>query len=286
MHPIGGGLCDNILRHPGLSQRIDETLFFFCFPFLDSFSAEVLANDIFVVLVHHGHDVFFQFVSRQLPGLCEVEHIVKARWIVHRCRLKNVVGACAAFLHSVRSGGTSSRHGIEPAPSISIRDFPDATVTLPTGSDKNSLCYQMYYGCDGLVRLEGKKLFSSSTSMTAFCFQDMFSTCKNLSYVPSDFLPATTLAESCYRGMFQSTAIETAPELLATTLAPNCYRWMFTSCSKLNLVICYGSPGTGDTYTNNWLSGVAATGTFKTPAESTWGTGIHGIPSDWTRTTP
>lgn len=168
-----------------------------------------------------------------------------------------------------------------------IPDFPDATVTLPTGSDKNSLCYQMFYGCDGLITIEdGKKLFNSSTTMTAFCFQDMFSTCKNLSYVPSDFLPATTLAESCYRGMFQSTAIETAPELLATTLAPNCYRWMFTSCSQLNLVICYGSPGTGDTYTNNWMSGVAATGTFKTPAESTWGTGINGIPSGWTRTTP
>jgi hypothetical protein len=145
----------------------------------------------------------------------------------------------------------------------------------------------MFFRCNSLTTLNDKKLFNSKSALGKSCFQDMFSTCSKLETVPDDFLPATTLAESCYRGMFQSTAIIEAPVLPATTLVKDCYRWMFTSCSKLNLVICYGSPGTGDTYTNNWLSGVAATGTFKTPAGSTWRTdSVNGIPSDWTRTTP
>lgn len=177
----------------------------------------------------------------------------------------------------------------------SIPDFPhdpDATYVLGngTGDPKNNpdgICYQMFFRCNKLTTLNDKKLFNSKSALGKSCFQDMFSTCSLLETVPDDFLPATTLAESCYRGMFQSTAIIEAPVLPATTLVKDCYRWMFTSCSKLNLVICYGSPGTGDTYTNNWMSGVAATGTFKTPAGSTWKEdSINGIPSGWTRTTP
>ena len=51
---------------------------------------------------------------------------------------------------------------------------------------------------------------------------------KNLS------LPATTLANSCYRYMFFGCSnLTTAPELLATTLANYCYSGMFYGCTSL-----------------------------------------------------
>ena len=173
-----------------------------------------------------------------------------------------------------------------------IPDFPhesDETYVLGdgTGNPKTSpdgICYQMFFECNSLTTLAGKKLFNSTSALGRLCFQDMFSTCTNLATVPDDFLPATTLSESCYRGMFQYTAITTAPDLPATTLVKDCYRWMFYSCSRLNSVTCLGNPGNNDTYTNSWMNGVAATGNFYTPAGSTWSTNsIHGIPSGWTR---
>ncbi len=47
-------------------------------------------------------------------------------------------------------------------------------------------------------------------------------------------LPATTLAEFCYCGMFQSVPeLTSTPELPATTLALGCYTWMFSGCTGL-----------------------------------------------------
>ena len=113
----------------------------------------------------------------------------------------------------------------------------------------------------------------------------MFSECKNLETVPEDFLPATTLAESCYRGMFQQTAITKAPLLLVETLSWNdCYRYMFYGCKKLAYIKCLAkNPDT--TYTQNFTGGgVASSGTFVKNAAmtTTWPTGANGIPSGWT----
>lgn len=170
----------------------------------------------------------------------------------------------------------------------SIPDFPcdpNVTYTLSAGADKNSVCYQMFFRCDSLTTLEGKKLFNSNTSLEAFCFQDMFSECKNLETVPEDFLPATTLAESCYRGMFQQTAITKAPLLLVETLSWNdCYRYMFYGCKKLAYIKCLAK-NPGPTYTLNFTGGgVASSGTFVKNAAmtTTWPTGANGIPSGWT----
>ena len=52
--------------------------------------------------------------------------------------------------------------------------------------------------------------------------------------VSPNFLPATTLANSCYSHMFDGcTSLITAPELPATTLASYCYTSMFRNCISL-----------------------------------------------------
>lgn len=46
-------------------------------------------------------------------------------------------------------------------------------------------------------------------------------------------LPAKTLTEECYFGMFEYTDLTIAPKLPATTMVKDCYRQMFLGCSSL-----------------------------------------------------
>ena len=63
----------------------------------------------------------------------------------------------------------------------------------------------------------------------------MFERCTSLQTAPD--LPATTLAEWCYCGMFAGcTSLQTAPDLPATTLANYCYSYMFDGCTKFDSV--------------------------------------------------
>lgn len=70
-------------------------------------------------------------------------------------------------------------------------------------------------------------------AMATGCFRIFFKGCPIVT--PPD-LPATTLSESCYAGMFQQcTQLVVAPELPATILPKTCYRGMFNRCSSLIL---------------------------------------------------
>jgi hypothetical protein len=110
----------------------------------------------------------------------------------------------------------------------------------------------------------------------------MFYGCTSLTAAPA--LPATTLSMSCYAAMFERcTSLTTAPALPAKTLANYCYQEMFLGCTKLNAVTCLAYDIRATDCTTNWLYGVAASGTFTTPAPSGWTDGISGIPEGWTR---
>ena len=84
--------------------------------------------------------------------------------------------------------------------------------------------------------------------------------------------------------MFDScTSLTTAPELPAITLASNCYRYMFTSCSNLNYIKAMFTSYPSASYTNSWVSGVAASGTFVKNSAAQWNvSGVNGIPNGWT----
>lgn len=58
---------------------------------------------------------------------------------------------------------------------------------------------------------------------------------------------------------------------------------MFTYCSKLNYVKAAFTTTPGNSYTRNWLNGVASTGTFVKNPAATWDvTGANGVPNGWT----
>ena len=89
--------------------------------------------------------------------------------------------------------------------------------------------------CTGDIRtlLDWEKYKTVDTKNAKFCY--LFDGCSVLTSAPE--LPAITLAENCYQGMFWNcTNLESAPELPATTLMKNCYNLMFGYCEKLSTV--------------------------------------------------
>ena len=129
--------------------------------------------------------------------------------------------------------------------------------------------------------------FLPATTLKTSCYRDLFSGCQNLTQAPD--LPATTLEDGCYNGMFYNCAsLTNAPELPAKVLLEGCYGYMFTYCNLLNYVKCLATEGTinGDgtvpSALDNWLQGVASTGTFeKLSGVSYEAGGHHGIPEGW-----
>ena len=143
--------------------------------------------------------------------------------------------------------------------------------------------YRLFQGCTSLT----KAPVLPATTLAQSCYYDMFGGCSSLTKAPA--LPATTLAVSCYNGIFYNcSSLTKAPALPATTLADDCYGYMFYSCYSLNEVHCqmpssYSSSQISSVYAENWLEGVAQTGTFYTNADANWPSGASGIPQTWTR---
>ena len=122
-----------------------------------------------------------------------------------------------------------------------------------------------------------------ATTLAPTCYRNMFQNCSSLTTAPA--LPATTLKTGCYYQMFRGcTSLTTAPELPATSLAPDCYNVMFTDCSSLNYIKCLATNISARNCTYYWVNGVASSGTFvKNPNMGNWTTGINGIPPyGWT----
>ena len=109
---------------------------------------------------------------------------------------------------------------------------------------------RLFDGNDHLYSHDTKELLLPATTLTQNCYNGIFRDCTGLTAAPA--LPATTLAESCYFSMFQGcTDLTAAPALPATTLAQSCYNSMFKGCTGLTAApalpattlvkSCYGS---------------------------------------------
>ena len=158
-------------------------------------------------------------------------------------------------------------------------DFEDKTE-FPEDSSNNfkglfcpPINKSMYPTFDGFIL--------PATTLTYGCYSQLFERNKGIITTPE--LPATTLATYCYAMMFVGcTSLTTAPELPATTLKIMCYTYMFKDCTSLNYVKALCTTGLGDTYSSNWLTNVAAEGTFVKAAGVNHPTAVNGIPEGWT----
>lgn len=181
----------------------------------------------------------------------------------------------------------------------SLTNYPQQPVQTMASNCMRS----MYRGCSSLVNPPSlpstelyphcyNKLFMGCTSLTsapvlpattmkASCYRQMFSGCTALTTAPE--LPATSLSDSCYRQMFENTGLTTSPKLPAKTISQNAYYQMFQGCSNLNKVYVYADDNSATDCTYNWLSSVAATGTFVNYGTATYTlNSVSGIPTGWT----
>jgi len=96
----------------------------------------------------------------------------------------------------------------------------------------NSACFYRLFADDSYL-LNASNLILPATTLTDYCYQDMFCNCTKLITTPQ--LPATTLAKSCYVNMFRRcTSLTEATQLLpATELVDYCYSNMFCNCTSL-----------------------------------------------------
>ena len=160
--------------------------------------------------------------------------------------------------------------------------FEDCTnlTTAPSlpATTMKPACYSgMFSNCQSLTKAPDLP----ATVLAKFCYESMFAACISLTSAPS--LPATTLEKGCYNNMFFACqSLTSIPSLPATTLAEGCYGSMFKRCRSLNSVTCLATDISATGCTEDWLSGVAANGTFTKAAGITWPEGSSGIPSGWT----
>lgn len=132
--------------------------------------------------------------------------------------------------------------------------------------------------------ISGDSFANADTLTEDYALYALFNNCSTITSAENLVLPATTLTNNCYRGMFDGcTSLTTAPDLPATTLASSCYQFMFQGCTSLNYIKCLATNISASRCTNSWVSGVSSTGTFVKNASMTrWTTGFNGIPSGWT----
>lgn len=129
--------------------------------------------------------------------------------------------------------------------------------------------------------IDASNLVLPATTLIQGCYNGMFNYCTALTTPPA--LPATTLADYCYGGMFRNcTSLATAPVLPATTLAEHCYGNMFSGCTSLNKVTTYAQDISANSCLNAWLYNVSQTGDFYNLGGATYPSGDSGIPTGWT----
>lgn len=149
-----------------------------------------------------------------------------------------------------------------------------------------SYCYDLYpmcgmfYGCKKLVVAPELNF----TRISRSCCEEMFRGCTELTTPPPE-LNATTVDSfrQFYRMFYGCTKLTSAPIIRLLTLPTySCYQ-MFYNCKALSYIKLMATNISAGSCLENWVYGVAATGTFVKNSAATWDvTGASGVPSGWT----
>ena len=121
---------------------------------------------------------------------------------------------------------------------VNKSDFATATA-LPSGSCTFS---GLFYENTNILNHPEKSIMMPATTLRDRCYFGMFQGCTGLTRVPK--LPATDLtgADRCYKDMFYAcTGIIKGAQLPATTLSEGCYWSMFQGCTSLDYAAGLGA---------------------------------------------
>lgn len=176
-----------------------------------------------------------------------------------------------------------------------------------------SAASNMYKDCTSLDVIENFMIYGMlpAQTLSGNCYEGMFMGCTSLTRMP--YLPATTVPGYAYAWMFEGcsslndiyygmevttfegnmscarmfkdcTSLTYGPTIDATTLGYKTYSSMFNGCSSLNnITVKFTDWNEAEQSTENWLSGVASTGTFRCPSnlDTTTRDASH-VPDGWT----
>ena len=109
-----------------------------------------------------------------------------------------------------------------------------ALLNGATSITQNYSFVNLFDGQSALTDISGLEL--PATTLADGCYKYMFYGCTGLTSLPSNLLPATTLVYECYHGMFYNcSGITSIPSgfLSATSLAEYCCIYMFRGCTSL-----------------------------------------------------
>lgn len=140
--------------------------------------------------------------------------------------------------------------------------------------DNSYLFYKLFSGCSALTKAPELP----ESTMDEACYAYMF---QGTSIEDMPKMPVATLDVDCYKGMFQDNTALTTAKLEDTTMANGCYDAMFKGCSSLAEITTTYLGNFSTTYFNDWVDGVAESGTFYYNGSDTT-TGSSAIPSGWT----
>ena len=105
-------------------------------------------------------------------------------------------------------------------------DFKDKTNL----SGKDYVFDGLFSGCTRLTSAEN--LVLPAMTLANYCYRSMFQSCTSLKKAPK--LPAKTMSDWCYGLMFEGcTSLTIAPSLPANKLGESCYSFMFNGCTSL-----------------------------------------------------
>lgn len=105
-----------------------------------------------------------------------------------------------------------------------------ANLRIPVKSVGTYALYQTFRNYVALSTVYKKLL--PATTVGDYAYLGMFENCQSLENAPD--LPAKVLGQHCYQTMFNNCyRLKTAPKLPATTLSEYCYAGMFTACRYL-----------------------------------------------------
>ena len=103
-------------------------------------------------------------------------------------------------------------------------------TAFPSGSSMTFV--GLFRECASIYNHPTMPIELPATTLADFCYTGMFALCTNLTEAPA--LPAATLTMYCYDEMFyECTSLTTAPVISATTLAESCCYEMFWGCTNL-----------------------------------------------------
>ena len=153
----------------------------------------------------------------------------------------------------------------------------------PDATSVTEFALKYLFNCSNFYNHDTKDLYLPAVTLANYCYAGMFVCCYGINRAPA--LPATTLAEYCYSSMFIASNVIQSPDLLATTLVKGCYDSMFMSCPHLSYIKCLATDISANS-TSCWLGGAGFSqtpGTFiKAKGIEAWSRDENGIPANWT----